>query len=479
MAEREELSKLEELARNISDSEEEDSDEESEDDNAEPFKEKVEEHFDQRPEYPKELESLDSGMSENPQEGPPVGEQMDFVTGASEAAAPVSEKDLARLEAGRLEQLAMEISESEDEESDESGENEPVTVASKISETPDTVAGLIEQIENAAHTSSIVLEREDSQEPDEDVDQDNYITNVDLENLNPGDVFDVELDQSQLEYLGEKSPNGDDIVDQSEQDNYDDDEEEEEEEVNPESESSSDDEMPKTFEAASELCDNYLDHLNHMLTYLVRELERNLARQEEIDTQVFELQQEQSIRAHIVRSQHVSVSKKSLTVFGYPYFKDKNLFHPPENSDTKAKKSKKELDPWIENPRPFTKQDKINLKMYVKEDAIRRRLAPLETERDTLTEKVRRTAQADREELENRLAAVLRKMQEVKRTPEEELFQDRFHSNFDWDRISVTNFNSAHTPRECQLQWMNLVHPDINRGVWGPEEVGFPCTLNI
>ena len=229
MAEREELSKLEELARNISDSEEEDSDEESEDDNAEPFKEKVEEHFDQRAECPKELESLDSGMSENPQEGPPVGEQMDFVTGASEAAAPVTEKDLARLEAGRLEQLAMEISESEDEESDESGENEPVTVADKISETPDTVAGLIEQIENAAHTSSIVLEREDSQEPDEDVDQDNYITNVDLENLKPGDVFDVELDQSQLEYLGEKSPNGDDIVDQSEQDNDDDDEEEEHE----------------------------------------------------------------------------------------------------------------------------------------------------------------------------------------------------------------------------------------------------------
>ena len=87
--------------------------------------------------------------------------------------------------------------------------------------------------------------------------------------------------------------------------------------------------MPKTFESASELCDNYLDHLNHMLTYLMRELERNLARQEEIDNQVFELHQEQTIRSHIVRSQHVSVSKKTLTVFGYPYFKDKNLFHLP------------------------------------------------------------------------------------------------------------------------------------------------------
>ena len=61
-------------------------------------------------------------------------------------------------------------------------------------------------------------------------------------------------------------------------------------------------------------------------------------------------------------------------------------------------------------------------------------------------------------------------MQEAKQTPEEELFKDRFYTNFDWDRISVTNFNSAHTPRECQLQWRNLVHPEINRGVWCPEE---------
>ena len=393
-----------------------------------------------------------------------------------------SSKDLERLETNKLEKLAMEISDSEEDEdiSDDNCDNTEAsfgtigTVETTNNEASRTVvpsvgttgvAGLIEQIENAAHTSTIVLEREESQEQD-DEGQENYVTNVEsLEDLRPGDVFDVELNQSQLEYLGEAS--------QSENDNEtnaDDEEEDEEEDEDAESESSSDEELPKTFESASELCDNYLDHLNHMLTYLLRELERNLARQEEIDTQVFELHQEQTIRSHIVKSQHVSVSKKTLTVFGYPYFKDKNLFHPPENSDTKAKKSKKELDPWIENPRPFTKQDKINLKQYVKEDAIRRKLLPLEAERDALTEKLRQTALADREELENRLAAVLRRMQEAKRTPEEELFHDRFYGKFDWDRISVTNFNSAHTPRECQLQWRNLVHPDINRGVWCPEE---------
>ena len=527
MSEKEELSKLEELAMNISDSsEEEDSGDDSDKDDVAgvateatatvaTVATEVGVAGGAVPECLKEnLESLKDGKRLNTRnlekvaveeeiEDPDASKDFDrYETGRLERLAVQkaesieeerehdemngenieSSKDLERLETNKLEKLAMEISDSEEDEdiSDDNCDNTEAsfgtsgTVETTNNEASRTVvpsvgttgvAGLIEQIENAAHTSTIVLEREESQEQD-DEGQENYVTNVEsLEDMRPGDVFDVELNQSQLEYLGEAS--------QSENDNEtnaDDEEEDEEEDEDAESESSSDEELPKTFESASELCDNYLDHLNHMLTYLLRELERNLARQEEIDTQVFELHQEQTIRSHIVKSQHVSVSKKTLTVFGYPYFKDKNLFHPPENSDTKAKKSKKELDPWIENPRPFTKQDKINLKQYVKEDAIRRKLLPLEAERDALTEKLRQTALADREELENRLAAVLRRMQEAKRTPEEELFHDRFYGKFDWDRISVTNFNSAHTPRECQLQWRNLVHPDINRGVWCPEE---------
>ena len=485
MAEREELSKLEELAMNISDSDEEgDSDDEDEDGvigdvAGSPVSEGL------IRENPASSKDRGSRPESAVQKTDSVGEDGDSDGGQDHVAGEVAPgirdeiKDLERLETGRLEKLAMEISDSDeedddDEEEDDMSDNSGQIEASATETSTDTVAGLIEQIENAAHTSTIVLEREDNQEQTNVEEQENYVADVDIEDLRPGDVFDVELNQSQLEYLGEATQNDDFLVEESSEDRNrndneaDDDEDEEEEED--ESESSSDEEMPKTFESASEYCDNYLDHLNHMLNNLVRELDRNLARQEEIDMQVFELQQEQTIRSHIARSHHVSVAKRTLTVFGFPYFKDVNLFHPPENSDTKVKKSKKELDPWIENPRPFTKKDKIDLKAFVKEDAIRKKLMPLEAERDALTEKLRHTALVDREEMENRLAAVLRRMQEAKRTPEEELFKDRFYTNFDWDRISVTNFNSAHTPRECQLQWRNLVHPEINRGVWCPEE---------
>ena len=504
MAEKEELSKLEELAMNISDSsEDEDSDDDNSDEDAVGSETteaavaseatEIAETGEKETESPKDFERLEKQAE--------AVQKEDLIEKETEPEEIEDENLEASKDLERLEKLAMEISDSEEEEEENMpddnceksgaaieapnskpvkitiGASTPVRVTREASSSPGSgVAGLIEQIENAAHTTAIVLEREESQEQD-DEGEENYVANIDsLGDLRPGDVFDVVLDQDQLEYLGESTQNDDGLVEQSENDNEANaDDEDDEEDEDAESESSSDEEMPKTFESASELCDNYLDHLNHMLTYLMRELERNLARQEEIDNQVFELHQEQTIRSHIVRSQHVSVSKKTLTVFGYPYFKDKNLFHPPENSDTKLKKSKKELDPWIENPRPFTKQDKINLKQYVKEDAIRKKLMPLEAEKDALTEKLRQTAKADREELENRLAAVLRRIQEAKRTPEEELFLDRFYTNYDWDRISVTNFNSAHTPRECQLQWRNLVHPDINRGVWSPEEASKPC----
>ena len=42
------------------------------------------------------------------------------------------------------------------------------------------------------------------------------------------------------------------------------------------------------------------------------------------------------------------------------------MAHLHLQTSTSRKKSNRELDPWIENPRPFTKADKLNLRTYVK-----------------------------------------------------------------------------------------------------------------
>jgi len=235
--------------------------------------------------------------------------------------------------------------------------------------------------------------------------------------------------------------------------------------------SSSDEEMPADFSSLSELCVNYMDHLSNMLGTLQGELERNLRRQQEIEEQVCELNLAQSTRAGQVRNQHVSVSKKALSVFGFPYFKDQTLYHPPPNQDTKTKQSNKELDVWIEFPKPFTKDDRKKLKGYVCEDAIASKTVRVREEREDLEHQMMSIGVRDEEkaELEVRIKDCDLRIKEVTKMPDDKLFLDRYAA-YDWDKISVTNFQSSHYPRDCQLQWQNLVHPSINRSVWSPGE---------
>merc|ERR1719369_1274724 len=238
------------------------------------------------------------------------------------------------------------------------------------------------------------------------------------------------------------------------------------------SESSSDDEeMPVDFSSLSAYCSNYMDHLNNMLGTLQAELDRNLRRQQEIEEQVCELNIAQVNRSLQVKNQHVSVSKKTLTVFGYPYFKDMNLYPPPPNQDTLIKKSNKELDVWIEFPKPFTKDDRKKLKNFVRDDAIASRTVRIREEKEVLEHEIKKIGVKDEEkpELARKIKDCDLRLREVDNMPDEKLFFNRYQDH-DWDKISVTNFQVTHHPIDCKLQWQNLVHPSINRSTWSPAE---------
>jgi len=235
--------------------------------------------------------------------------------------------------------------------------------------------------------------------------------------------------------------------------------------------SSSDEEMPTDFSSLSAYCVNYMDHLSNMLGTLQAELDRNLRRQQEIEEEVCELNNAQQNRNLQVKNQHVSVSKKSLTVFGFPYFKDQTLYHPPPNPDTVAKQRNKELDPWIEFPKPFSKDDRKKLKSYVREDAIDRKTARIWDEKEVLEHQIKKIGVRDEQkaELAEKIKDCDFRLREVSNMPDEKLFIDRYQAH-DWDKISVTNFQVSHHPKDCQLQWQNLVHPSINKTVWSPAE---------
>merc|ERR1719342_1309011 len=167
-----------------------------------------------------------------------------------------------------------------------------------------------------------------------------------------------------------KSKVNEDYVDDNIEDNEEIDANEDDD--NESEESSSDEELENDFSSLYELCDNYIENLNNMLQMMQKELERNLSRQREIDLEIADLQLS-NLAATKNKNQHKIISRKPLSIFASPYFKDKHLYHPPPNEDTRRKGLNKELNVWIDYPIPFKEEERRKLKIYVKEDAVRKK----------------------------------------------------------------------------------------------------------
>ena len=255
----------------------------------------------------------------------------------------------------------------------------------------------------------------------------------------------------------------------SRNDNEEEEDDDDEEEVDSE-ESSSDEEDEANFNNLYDLCDNYIDHLQNTLQMLQQELDRNQYRQEQIELEVTDL-----IYAGATKKKneghHKIISRKPISIFAYPYFKDQDLFGPPPNADMIRKKQNKELDVWIEYPKLFSEDDRRRLKGYVKEDAVRIKSIRLLHEKENLETKLHTFVfdEAVKEEMSRQLLDTIRKIEVIRNLPDEKMFVDRF-DEYDWVKISVTDFKNSHSPRECQLQWQNLVHPSINRSVYSTNE---------
>ena len=115
--------------------------------------------------------------------------------------------------------------------------------------------------------------------------------------------------------------------------------------------------------------------------------ERNLSRQREIDLEISDLQLS-NLAATKNKNQHKIISRKPLSIFASPYFKDKHLYHPPPNEDTRRKGLNKELNVWIDYPIPFKEEERRKLKIYVKEDAVKKKSLRLRQEKEKIEAKL-------------------------------------------------------------------------------------------
>lgn len=145
----------------------------------------------------------------------------------------------------------------------------------------------------------------------------------------------------------------------------------------------------------------------------------------------------------------------AVTNAGMPYFKDKNHFRAPKNCDMILKEQRGELFlPSLRKPSRWTGRDREILLKAIENEAIESILSKgFNDEIDK---------QSDEETLNNQTKKVA--------LPLPRNFKEMVGAvgerEFDWHKISRTDFEDKHSPGECQAMWNVYLHPHFNKSEW-------------
>ena len=149
-----------------------------------------------------------------------------------------------------------------------------------------------------------------------------------------------------------------------------------------------------------------------------------------------------------------------MTVFGYPYFKDVQLYYPPKNEDTLRKRESREPDVWLDRQRLWRRDERSDLRAAVKKDALRSRLRNITLEKEEVDRQLHQKGlrDDDREVLTRRMRELDMIEADISATPDHKLFEDR-SQDFDWVKISYKDLNETHTPQVMHCKNYNWLDP--------------------
>lgn len=154
---------------------------------------------------------------------------------------------------------------------------------------------------------------------------------------------------------------------------------------------------------------------------------------------------------------------KRLSSCSNPYFKDKSKEGPPDNEDTKLRKSIGQPYPFEKASKPWSKEENKILADAVKSDVLATKLTPLLQRIEALTPRKSKTEEEERE-IEN-LKAVI---EQTKSLPLANLVEN-YALPIDWEDISYKMLPSR-TPSQCEIYWYNELHPLLNKDLWTKDE---------
>lgn len=174
------------------------------------------------------------------------------------------------------------------------------------------------------------------------------------------------------------------------------------------------------------------------------------------------------------RESHMTYYRKMVnTVIAMPYFKDKQGFSAPANKDALLKKQRKELCiTQLPKMLMWSGSDRDSLLKAIHAEVLHNIISPqvlfcLFVYYSSL----KRGIQIYSFQVQNSIAKV-EKVENNKVLPKDykDLIGPLGCHEFDWLKISASDFSNKHTPEECRAMWNLYLHPDINKKRWPKTE---------
>lgn len=143
-------------------------------------------------------------------------------------------------------------------------------------------------------------------------------------------------------------------------------------------------------------------------------------------------------------------AKLPISCAGMPYFKDKDYFSAPKNSDTKLKEARGELF-VLALPRPsrWSSNDREILLRAVHNEAFESILSGIFAEKKL----------KDKENNQKEIKLVLPRSFE-------EMIRALDKKEFDWLKISSMDFDGKHSANECRAMWNVYLRPELRKTEW-------------
>jgi len=172
------------------------------------------------------------------------------------------------------------------------------------------------------------------------------------------------------------------------------------------------------------------------------------------------------------RSSHtfLSLSRACLGKFVKPYFRDLDGYGPPENQDTKDKNALLKVNPFTKAAKPWRASENAALKEGVYNNNLELRLTPLLAKVKALDIEYKERKKRGESDIDkSKKSRLLKEIQEIKNVPQIELLRDA--TDIDFFKIAK-NYLASREEFDCHLQWINVVHPNINQNKFSKEEDG-------